>query len=113
MNTKSFERLEFPKVLTLLAARTSFQPSRDLALALQPMTEITFVRQAQAETTQARTLLEKVGEVNTGGLRDIRSALNQLDLGRTLDYSDYLELRDCLQAMTRLGRFFRQLSSEE
>lgn len=96
----------------MLAQRTSFGPSRDLALALNPETSFQRVEMAQRDTTQARQLLDKVGEVNTGGLRDIRDTLAQLSLGRLLSPGDYLLLRDSLVAMTRLGRYLRQLPDE-
>lgn len=112
MNQKTLERLEYPRILELLAERTSFAVSKELALQLEPSVDIDQVELALRETTEARNLLDKVGEVNTGGLRDIRTSLDQIKLGRTLEPTEYLEMRDCLQAMTRLGRYLRQLPAD-
>ncbi len=112
MNQKTLERLEFPRILELLADRTGFAISRELALQLKPFNQFNWVELALKETSEARMLLDRVGEVNTGGLRDIRLSLDQVNLGRTLDASEYLDIRDCLQAMTRLGRYLRQLPAD-
>ncbi|MBO8126835.1 MAG: endonuclease MutS2 [Firmicutes bacterium] len=112
MDQRTLERLEYHKVLDMLAKRTSFSLSREWAKELRPETSLGAVSQAQEATSQARDLLDKVGEVATGGLKDIRDHLHQIELGRLISPADFLDLRDCLEALTGLGRYFRDLPEE-
>jgi DNA mismatch repair protein MutS2 len=50
--------LEFPKIRERLAQHTSFSASRELALALMPDDDATFIRRAQRATSAARQLFE-------------------------------------------------------
>ena len=58
MDTKSFQTLEFNKVLNILAGYTSFSAGEALAHSLQPTTDMFTAQQWQAETSEARLLLD-------------------------------------------------------
>src|SRR3990170_3945997 len=72
MDSKDLEALELPKVLAGLAARAAFSASRDLALSLSPTANLAEARRRQAETGEARRLLELRPELSVGGARDVR-----------------------------------------
>ncbi len=72
MNEKSLRTLEFPKVIAALSAHTAFSASHELATDLSPHTQLAAVLRAQAETSEARRILELRPEITTAGARDVR-----------------------------------------
>ena len=58
LDQKSLSILEFDKIRELVAAHTSFSGGRELALAMQPTTELEQAREWQAETREAVSLFE-------------------------------------------------------
>ena len=50
---KTLQTLEFPKVLDKLAGHTSFSLSREMSLALRPLTDAEEVRELQARIREA------------------------------------------------------------
>lgn len=96
------QTLEFDKIRDQLARYTSFGASRDLVHGLQPMTEPSFIFEAQARTTAARTLLESYADTSIGGARDVRSAMEHARRGGVLEAQTILDVGATLAAMRRL-----------
>ena len=73
MNRHALEVLEFAAICDRLADRTSFSASRELAQALTPQAQASTVYLLQAETAEARRLLERTPP-RFAGAHDVRSA---------------------------------------
>ncbi|MCA9925426.1 MAG: hypothetical protein KC421_23815, partial [Anaerolineales bacterium] len=74
MDTKSLHTLEYNKVLKILAEYTSFSAGTELAFHLQPTTDLIEAELWQAETREAKLLLDTHTNVTIGGARDVRRA---------------------------------------
>ncbi|MCA1571548.1 MAG: endonuclease MutS2 [Chloroflexi bacterium] len=93
--------LEFAAIVDQLAELTSFEPSRDLALAMQPSPDPSLVRLLQDQTDEAGQLLDEQAQASIGGARDIRGSLQRAARGGRLTPGELLEIADTLEATTR------------
>ncbi|WP_129632385.1 endonuclease MutS2 [Candidatus Oscillochloris fontis] len=96
--SQTLHTLEFPKIREQLARHTAFSASRELALALLPSTDIAEVRQRQALTGEARTLIDTLPDLSIGGARDVRRAARHAERGGILDGQSLLEVAATLTA---------------
>jgi len=105
MNRRTVDLLEFDKIRRLLASETSFGPGHDAALALEPSTDPDEVSRRQAETTEARRLLDRAEGVPMGGLRDIRPFLEAAMSGDVLEPAQLLDVAQTCRSAERLRKF--------
>src|SRR5687768_5682906 len=110
MDEKALRTLEFDKVLARLAGMTAFAPSRELALALRPATDLDEAVRRQRMTAEARRLLRNRTNMSIGGARDIRDAVDRAALGGVLDPSELLDVRGTLAAVRSLRGNITRLS---
>jgi DNA mismatch repair protein MutS2 len=110
---KTLHTLEFAKVLERLAAHTSFSVSREMALALHPLTDIGDVEALQEQVRETLSLQDTRTEVSLGGARDIRPAVTRASLGGILDPGQLLEIHGTLEAAERVRGALSRLEMEE
>ncbi len=103
MDARSIALLEFPVVRQRLAEKTSFDPSRRLAEALEPSDDGVIVRRALDETDQARALLQERAGVGIGAAHDIDPWVGRAVRGGRLDARQFLEIAETLDAAARLA----------
>ncbi len=103
MDTRSTALLEFPAVRARLAERTSFDPSRRLAEALEPSADPVIVGRGLDETDQTRALLQERPGVGIGAAHDIDPAVGRAARGGRLDPAQFIELGETLDAAARLA----------
>ncbi|PZN08232.1 MAG: endonuclease MutS2, partial [Bacillota bacterium] len=111
MDERSLERLEFPKIIELLAAQASFSLGAERCRGLRPLTDPEAVRRRQAETEEAARLLEGGGEVPLAGLADIRRPLQRATKGGVLSPEELLQVASTLRGARRLRGFLLQRES--
>ena len=99
--------LEFGAIVEQLADLTSFEPARELALALLPTPDAALVRLLQDETDEAAQLLDDQAQASIGGARDIRGSLARASRGGRLTPGELIEIADTLEAT---GRFAERLA---
>ena len=104
MKTKSWQVLEYPKILNQLAEHTSFSLGHELALKLRPSPMEDVVRRRQQETSEARHLLEIKPTLSLGGVTNLRPLLKKARLHSTLTPSELLDVRTTLSAAGSLRR---------
>ncbi len=95
--------LELGAIVELLAARTSFAPSRELAEATLPMADARHVALLQEQTDEAVRWLTDQAQASIGGARDIRSALQRARRGGRLTAAELLEIADTLRATSQVA----------
>ena len=105
MDERSLERLEYPKIIELLAAQASFSLGAERCRALRPVTDPEAVRRRQAETEEAARLLEREGEIPLGGLADLRRSLQRAAKGGVLSPEELLAVASTLRGARRLRGF--------
>ncbi|MGH2379488.1 MAG: endonuclease MutS2, partial [Candidatus Limnocylindria bacterium] len=84
--------LELPAIRALVAERTSFEPGRELALAMSPTTDIAEAERLQDETAAGRELLRAVPSAGLRGAHDVRDAIRRARLGGVLDPQQLTEI---------------------
>ena len=95
--------LEFGTIVEQLAGHTSFEPSRELALATQPVADNAHVGLLQDQTDEADRLLTDQAQASIGGARDIRAALERAGRGGRLTPAELLEVGETLEATERFA----------
>ncbi|MCD6291417.1 MAG: Smr/MutS family protein [Anaerolineae bacterium] len=118
MDEKALHILEFDKIRAQLAEHTSFSAGRELALALQPTSDMGLARERLAETAEARTLLEQNTNIHMGGVHDVRPLLPRAERSEILLPADLLSIHSTLararsirRTLTRLGGQFSRLAN--
>jgi DNA mismatch repair protein MutS2 len=97
MDAHALRTLEFDKILAKLARHTSFSAGRELALALEPSTEVREVVRRQRETAEARRLLQMKPRTGLGGAHDVRPLAEKAARGGILDPNELLEIASTLE----------------
>ena len=95
--------LEFGTIVEQLAGHASFEPSRELALATQPVADKAHVGLLQDQTDEADRLLTDQAQASIGGARDIRAALERAGRGGRLTPAELLEVGETLEATERFA----------
>ena len=80
LQMQAWELLEFTNVRELLANRTRFFMSREMALNARPLIDIEDVERLQDETAQATLMLGTVGDIGLVGARDPRELLHRASI---------------------------------
>jgi DNA mismatch repair protein MutS2 len=104
MNDKSWQVLEYHKILDQLAEHTSFSLGHELALKLRPSTRDDVVKRRQQETSEARHLLDVKPTLTLGGVTNLRPLLKKARVQSTLTPGELLEVRTTLLAARSLRR---------
>ncbi len=109
MDSRTLRVLEFDKIRERMARHASFSLGRERALALLPTDDIREAQGWQAETREARTLLEEKSDIHLGGVHDLRSLVEQAARGATLLPMDLLDVRSTLVRARALHRLLTRL----
>ena len=97
-DTGTLRALEFGAVVDMLAARTAFAPSRELAEATLPVADARHVALLQEQTDEAVRLLGEQAQTTIGGARDVRAGLGRARRGGRLTSQELLDLAETLRA---------------
>jgi len=82
----------------MIAAKTAFTPSRELAEATVPVSDARHVALLQEQTDEAVRLLDEQAQAGIGGARDVRGPIERARRGGRLAPSELLELAETLYA---------------
>ncbi len=104
MDSKSLLTIEFDRVLAKVADLTSFSAGREWTAAIHPTTDLEEARRWQAQTQEARILLDGATRVTIGGARDVRVPADQATRGRTIAAESFLDIKNTLIASRNLKR---------
>jgi DNA mismatch repair protein MutS2 len=112
--------LEFNAIVEQLAALTSFEPSRELALGTLPVADAIHVGLLQDQTDEADQLLAEQAQATIGGVRDIRGAIERASRGGRLTAAELLDIGETLVATDRFaarlkawrGRYLSEVRDE-
>ncbi len=108
MDEKTFQTLEYDKILERLAAYADFSASAELARSLRPVNDFDEVLRRQARTTEARRLLDTNADVNIGGAHDVRPLVDRAARRGVLEPSELLAIKDTLISARGLARVFER-----
>ncbi len=106
------EVLEFPRLLELLAARTTCLPGRRLAEGLRPVLEREAAEASLAMAEEARQYLRAGHTLGFGGLADPEKWLAKVGtVGVVLEASELLDAATLLEATHDLRQTFRETAN--
>lgn len=108
MDKKVLAKLEFDKIISMLAGKCTSQLGKELAADLEPSGEIEQIRSWQAETTEAKEILRLFPSFSLGGIRDLRVPLRKADMGGIMDPQEFLNVYDTLAAARRIKSFLAE-----
>ena len=112
MDGKTLNTLEYPRILAALADFCHFNPARERAFELEPLTDLDQIRLLQRETAEAQELLTLHPGTTIGGARDLRPIISDALKGITLDPSRLLQVKDTLVAARNLTRLMTKVEAE-
>ena len=95
--------LEWEAIVGQLAALTSFEPSRELALESLPVADPVHVGLLQDQTDEAARLTGEQAQASIGGARDVRGSLERAARGGRLTPADLLDIGETLHASERFA----------
>ena len=108
MDQKTLNTLEYPRILSALVDLCHFNPARERAAQLQPLTDLDQIEIFQEETAEALALLTLHPGTTIGGARDLRPILEDAVRGVILEPNRLLQVKDTLVAARNLKRFMNK-----
>lgn len=112
MDARTLRVLEYDAVRQRLRGHAASSLGKELAEAVAPVAREDVARRLQAETGQARALLEAAGRAPLGGLHDVRAQLKNAARGGVLAERDLLEVADTAYASRRMQTFLLKTEME-
>lgn len=113
MNEKALRILEYQKIIQLLIEKAGSAPGKELCRRLMPMTSLSEIEEAQAQTADAFTRLVKGGRIGFSGNKDISFSIKSLEIGSSLSAVELLKISSSLACATRAKAFARSEHDEE
>ncbi|HJS29678.1 MAG TPA: hypothetical protein VJ768_08655, partial [Anaerolineales bacterium] len=108
MDEKSLQVLEYQKVLSRLAAGCAFSASVEMAASVRPAHDLADAVRMQAQTREARILLEASPGAGVGGARDVRPQAAAASRGGVLLPQELLDVKATLVSARNLGRLLER-----
>ena len=101
MDKRVLKKLEFDKILDMLAEKALSDPGRDAALALKPSTDIAGVQHLQSETLEAEGILMRQPSSPMQSFSDISAEVARLKTGADLGCGELLRVLGVQKAARR------------
>ena len=113
MENTNYQALELHKILEMLSAKCTVPKSRELALEIEPQTDIDTVKEEIAKTSQTFQLTVRYGTPGFYKVQDISAIVMRADQGGTLSIKELIEIRRVLAQTDVLCKWFDQLQDKE
>ena len=84
MNQKTLNKLEYNKIIELLAQQATCPGGERACRALKPSADLTAIETAQAETEAAFSRIVRKGKLSLSGCYPVSDSLKRLEIGGTL-----------------------------
>ena len=112
LRAKSLQLLDYPAIREEMARNTTFHKSSKLAQAVKPSYSPLEVHTLLAETSEARYLLNVVGNLSLKGVENISDHVRRSDLGGILTGQELLAVSSSVDAMVALRHSILKHSNE-
>ena len=112
INDKSLRAIELDKILSRLAEKASFERSRELALSLEPQSDIKVVSGLLQETSDAHSLIGRFGAPAFGSIADPSNSLRRAQAGAVLTPIELLRIASLLHTIRTVSDWRDRASSE-
>ncbi len=105
MNQKALSKLEFDKIIHILAEHAASAGAKELCRQLLPSDSLSEIRQAQTETADALQRILLKGSPSFGGIRDIRGSVKRLEIGGVLGMGELLQIMSLLEPAGKIKQY--------
>jgi len=112
MNEKALETLEYHKIIGRLSAYADFSASADLARQLHPTSDLAEARLRQANTREARHILDVDLDVSFTNAQDIRPQVGLARRDGVLEPGDLLAVKNTLIVSRNVRRVLEDMAEE-
>ncbi|MBQ6807617.1 MAG: endonuclease MutS2 [Firmicutes bacterium] len=109
MDDRSLKKIEYDKIIEMLAEHCSFPVSREEAEALRPVDSSHYATQLLTETDEARELLRLYPTFSLGGLWDVRAPLHHASIGGVLEPEALVNIASLCRSARTTKAFFSEL----
>ncbi|MFQ3550144.1 MAG: endonuclease MutS2, partial [Armatimonadota bacterium] len=109
MDEHALRVLEYNKIIDKLIEKTSTSLGMQTAKLTYPTTHLQTAINKQKETSEARDILEFVGNIPLGGISDIKPLAERGKVGSMLQPKELLTIQETLQSSERLKLFLLKL----
>lgn len=112
MNSKVLTTLEFNKIVQKLSDIAGSSAAKKMCADLQPMSDLSEVKKAQKETSDALSRIWKKGSVPFDGLVDIGEPLKRLEIGSVLGTGELLAIKSVLGVSNEVKTYGRDVKDK-
>lgn len=113
MNQKALSKLEFDKIIQMLAAHAASAGAKELCRSLVPSESISEIEQRQRQTADALRRVYRKGSISFGGIRDVRGSMKRLEIGGILSMGELLQIMSLLETAGKLKQYGTREPDEE
>ncbi|MBO5670292.1 MAG: endonuclease MutS2, partial [Clostridia bacterium] len=108
---KDHKSLELDKILSMLANETTCADAAELAVAIEPDTELKHVARLLQETDDAFVLMAKFGAPSFYGMTNVTNALRRAQAGGVLNLTELLAVAATLRAIRSVSDWRKKSES--
>lgn len=105
MNQKVLQKLEYDKIIEMLAEKADSGPGKKLCRELRPSVCLEEIRDKQVQTADALNRLFKVGSTSFGSNSDLGFTIKSLEIGGTLSILELIKLAAMLDNVSRIKTY--------
>lgn len=113
MNEKTLTKLEYNKIIALLAEQASSPAGKQKCQSLMPMMDLHELNLAQEQTAAAFTRIVKKGRLSFNGCYPVEDSLMRLEVGAALTCGELLKISKLLQVANRAKSYGRHDTVDE
>ena len=113
MNEKTLYKLEYDKIIEMLAERAASFGGRSRCKRLKPMTSVEKIQTAQQETSASFQRIVKKGRPSFGGCAPVDDSLKRLEIGGTLGSGELLRICRLLETAGQVKAYGRHENADE
>ena len=107
---KNYKILELDVILEKLANECTCDDAKEMALSLNPISDVKNVEMLLTQTEDAFSLLARFGAPSFSGLKNVNNPLFRADAGGSLNPSELLDIGYCLRALRALSEWHNHCS---
>ena len=113
MNQKTLTKLEYDKIITLLADQASSDSGKNHCRALKPMTDLEDINTAEEQTAAAFSRIVKKGRLSFSGCYSVEDSMMRLEVGAALSSAELLRICKLCEVANRAKSYGRHDTVDE
>ena len=113
MNKKTLEKLEYPKIITLLVQQASSERGKLLCRNLKPSSDLSEIQTAQEQTAAAFTRIIQKGRISFSDVATVEASMKRLEVGGSLSIIELLRISGVLKTAGAVKAYGRHDTTAE